>query len=74
MATIDEDIAAVVEGVTPERMKWLLQQMANQKATIDALVDALERMSRVARVELGQSRPDIFEQANAALALARGER
>lgn len=38
---------------------------------IDALVAALERMTRVARVELGASRPDIFEQADAALALAR---
>jgi len=41
--------------------------------TIDALVAALERIQRVARIELATTRPDVIEQAEAAIALARGE-
>jgi len=51
------------------------EHVANQHllAAAPELLAALERLCRVASVELGITRPDVIEQAKAAIAKARGE-
>lgn len=72
MATISERLR---EGRTNgTALRWHVTDVHIEAAdTIDALVAALERIQRVARIELATTRPDVIEQAEAALALARGE-
>ena len=51
-----------------------LNEIERRQRTIDALVTALEEFQRVARAEIGKARADLFEQADAALALAALDR
>lgn len=73
MATISDELDNLVwMPARCEDVTTVQRTAAQASITINALVAALERLTRVARVELAASRPDVIEQADAALALARG--
>ena len=67
-----------VEWIAKPKDGWeFLTPMATAMRAVnahDALVAALERITRVAFVELVGKRDDVLEQARAALALAKGEK
>ncbi len=65
-------LAIITSPYIEEDCRDLVQANGDVMVASLELLEALERLERVASVELGETRPDVLNQARAAINRARG--